>query len=261
MAYTSNIPFSALTGEERTLCDRVEDMLHSAMYRGIPKYTAFLDERQQAVAQQAAAGIQGGRYGLFGGYENAERRIFAALPDYLDPEDTAGYPIQAVTVTWPKQYPLTHRDLLGALMHLQIKRETVGDILVGPGLAVLFLRDPVGDVVQSELLLVGRVGVQCAFGLPEQLPAAHTLQPISGTVSSLRLDAVVSLLTKSSREQAARLVRTGAVAVNAIAWDSPSKQVEVGDKISVRGQGKFIFSELGGSTKKERIHITCHKYI
>lgn len=260
MAYTSNIPPSSLSAEERQFADRIADMAEICDRRGTPKFSAFLDEREQAIARgiPCPAGVC---CGFWGGYPGAERALYYALPDYLDPADPGLYPIRGLTVRYPRQFPLSHRDFLGALMNLRIKREAIGDILVGEGVAVLFLWEPVFQPVLDELAKVGRVGVTLTPGLPDQLPQAHSFSEISGTVSSLRLDSVTALIIRQGRDSTARLIRSGAVSVNAVVADSVSRHVEPGDKISVRGYGKFIIQEIGAPTKKDRLHITCLKYI
>lgn len=146
-------------------------------------------------------------------------------------------------------------------MGLMIKREAIGDILVGEGLSVLFVTEPVAGVVLGELLKVGSCGVSCEQGLPDELPSAHQYRSIGGTVSSLRLDCVVALLTNLSREKASQLIRSGLVSKNAQPMDSISKEVAEGDKLSIRGYGKFLVGSAGTVTKKGRIHLECKKYI
>ena len=194
------------------------------------------------------------------GFAEAERRIFGALPDWMDPQDGTGYPVAGITVQFPAQFSLSHRDFLGALMHLGLKRDSIGDILVGEGVVVLFVRDTVQPLLLAELVKVGRVGVKTAPGVPEQLPQAHRFEECSGTVSSLRLDAVAAFFIREGREKAARLIRSGMVTVNGAVCESVSAQVQPGDKIAVRGHGKFVLQQVGARTKKERLHITCLKY-
>ena len=260
MASTSDLPVSSLTAEEHRFLERVREMVESCADRGTPRFTAFLDERQQRIARSAGS-APGVECGFFGGYEGAERALFYAVPDYLVPADGEEiFPIVPVTAAYPERFPLEHRDFLGALMNLGLRREAIGDILIGPGIAVLFLWEPVAELVLAELTRVGRVGVRLSRGKPPELPAAHSFETITGTVSSMRLDCVVSLVTRESRDDSARLVRSGLVAVNAAVVESPSAKVGEGDRISVRGYGKFIVGEIGAPTKKERLHLICQKY-
>ena len=260
MAYTSDLPPSALTAEEKLFLERIRDLVELCDQRGIPRFSAFLDERQQRIARSAGS-LPGVTCGFWGGFPEAERKLFYALPDYCSPEDPSLYPIRTLTASFPRQYSLSHRDFLGALMNLGLRREAIGDILVGEGTAVLFLWEPVADLVLTELTKAGRVGLRLTEGCPDELPAAHAFQELAGTVSSMRLDCVTALLTRESRDSAARLIRSGLVTVNSAAEQSVSFQVREGDKIAVRGHGKFVVREIGAPTKKDRLHITCLKYL
>lgn len=99
--------------------------------------------------------------------------MLGAFPDYTDlmQEPAALFDcIQPVTLRYRAQDKLSHRDFLGSLMGLNITRESVGDILVGEGIAVLFVLRPVLPIIQEELAKVGRVGVRCENALPSELP-------------------------------------------------------------------------------------------
>lgn len=174
MAYTSDLPLSALSGEEKLFLERIRDLVTLCDQRGIPRFSAFLDERQQRIALSAGS-LPGVTCGFWGGFPDAERKMFYALPDYCSPEDESLYPIRIITAEFPRQYALTHRDFLGALMNLGLRREAIGDILVGEGRAVLFLWETVADLVLSELSKAGRVGLRLTEGRPEELPGSPFL--------------------------------------------------------------------------------------
>ena len=123
-----------------------------------------------------------------------------------------------ITAEFPRQYSLTHRDFLGALMNLGLRREAIGDILVEEGRAVLFLWETVADLVLSELAKAGRVGLKLTEGLPEQLPAAHAFQEIAGTaVSYTHLDVYkrqVDKVALANPQISFRFIRDGQVKLN-----------------------------------------------
>ena len=60
--------------DERRLMRRVEELCRVAQSRGIPRYTGFLSDREQSLAQAACnkAGCDCIRF--WGGFEGAERR-------------------------------------------------------------------------------------------------------------------------------------------------------------------------------------------
>lgn len=249
---------------DRLLLSRLADLCDLAEKRGKPCFSAFLNEHEQALAVQYGLLNTSGVRCLFeGGYEGAQRRMFAVAngcTDRISLGET-DYPFTALTILFPKGYTVSHRDVLGSLMALRIKREAVGDILVGDCLAVVFLLDAAVELALSELLKIGHVGVKCQRGKPEALPPAFKVETCAGVVSAMRLDAVVAMLTGESRANSVRLINQGYVQKNAQTQTSLFKEVAEGDKLSVRGFGKFMIAAIGSPTKKGRFHITYLKYI
>ncbi len=193
---------------------------------------------------------------LFGGYEDSERQMVAFIPEYED----ADFPISAVRITSPMLKSLSHRDFLGSVLGLGIKREKCGDILIFENECYIIAHSEIASFISSNLTKVGRVGVKCEdcplsdIRLPEK-----SFTPISGTVASLRLDAVVSLFVSKGRSHAAELVTAGFVFVNGILSDKNDMRLSDGDTISVRGHGKAIL-EISGKSKKDRTFVTLNKF-
>lgn len=247
-----------LDDAERMLAARVEDLARAADGRGIARFSAFLDRRQREIAACAlSAAVRPHRF--FGGHDDAERMILGVAPD--GPPAKEDFPLAPITVRYRSEEGLTHRDLLGALMAMKVKREAVGDILVGDTFAVVFVLEPVVWPILQEMERVGRAGVICEAGRPDVLPAAKVTEERRGVVSSLRLDCVTALLANVDRASAQRLVRSGLTQVNARAVDNPSREIAQGDILSIRGHGRFLLAQVRGRTKKNRIHITFEKYI
>lgn len=241
---------------------RLEDMVSRCERDGTAVFSAFLDERQCAEAElwlRANAGAL--RYALYGGYPDARRRMLAVYPDYFGEDISDMFPMKCLTFTFRREDRLTHRDFLGSFMGQQLKREAVGDIVVKEGIAQTFVTDVAAKLIASSVTKIGRVGVKICGDRPFELENAQQFQDISGTVASLRLDCVVSLAAKVSREKAAALIRADRVDVNHITADSLSRELREGDILSVRGCGRFVLSGINGETKKRRIHIILRKYI
>lgn len=246
--------------DDRLFLSHIQDAISIASSRDISKFVGFIDERQRAVVTQYIARQKIDNYSFWGGYEGAKRVFFCALSSYAENDDYSIFPIVPITFTYRKSDTLSHRDFLGSLMALNIKREVVGDILVGEGVAVVFLSSAIAPMVLSEIKKIGKVGVKLTEGVPEVLPIREEFEEISGTVSSLRLDCVVGFITNLSREKSANLIKLKKVSINHFECDSVSKLVTQGDIISIRGVGRFVFSAVLGVTKKERLKITVLKY-
>jgi len=84
---------------------------------------------------------------------------------------------------------------------------------------------------------------------------------IRDTVSSLRLDSVVSSAFSISRGKAAEAITAGQVQLNWAVCTKAAAEVEQGDTISLRGLGKCVLEEVGNRTKKDRIFISIKRYL
>ncbi|MGN1416489.1 MAG: RNA-binding protein [Oscillospiraceae bacterium] len=244
--------------DERIFLAHVEDMISLCERDCSPKYTDFLDERRAMLARSLLEGRGYSDYRFFGGYEGAVRTQLCVYPEYFAPDD-ADYPIKAVRFSYRSQDKPTHSQFLGTIMSLQIKRGLVGDIIVSEGHTdVLVCLEAADDVLS--LSKIGRVGVKTALVGFEGITRQDSFDELSRSVSSLRLDCVVSAATDLSRDKTSALIKAEGIDVNYSAVYSPSHILSEGDVFSVRGKGKFILSETGGRSRRDRIFITLKKY-
>lgn len=223
-----------------------------------PSFLGFLDESEAAfcrdfLRREPVAHL------MWGGYEDAERVMAGFFPDYMEPVGEE-FPLEALTFTYRSSDRLGHRDFLGAFMRLGIERSVIGDILVGEGRTVAFVRREMAQYFLDNLRKIGRVGVKADFGFEVPLPVIREYQAISGVVASARLDCMAALLCRTSREKAAKLIRLGLVAINHQEALEPDQRLEKNDVVSIRGHGKFIIDSFGPLTSKGRLTVNCRKY-
>ncbi len=240
------------------LRDRARDAVLIAEKTCAPHFIGFLTAEERALLLKEAGGEN---ISFFGGYEDAERVFFAALPDWCQKDNNEIFPIVPLTLSFKEDYALAHRDFLGTLMSLGIKRECVGDILIEKGRAVVFLSRDIAEFVMLNLTKVGGVGIVAKKGFEVPLPGLGTLCDFSDTVASLRLDCVVSALAKVSRGEACRMIETGLITVNSLPQEKITKTVSKNDKITLRGRGKFIIDDVSGVSKKGRVILKYKKYV
>lgn len=247
--------------EDRLLLARVWDKYEQAGRRNVPAATAFLSPREQQLAQALlnAAGVRGG-WAFDGGYEGAERKILLFLPDWM--EEPSGDELVFLRAAFHGEEGLTHRDLLGSLMGLGVARERVGDILAAPHSADIVAAPSLRDFFLREWDRAGRVKLTVTeigrSGL--FLPQAQ-VKTVRDTVSSPRLDAVVSSAFSMGRGRAAELIAAGRVNLDHIPCIKADKAVAEGAVITVRGLGRAKVAQLGGLTKKGRIGIVIERYV
>ena len=251
--------------DERLVLARVMDKLELARSRCVPAHTFFLTLAQQDAAARLIAACGHPAHLFWGGWEGAERRLAAFLPDWMEPEDfTAAEdaPITALTLTPSGGEHLTHRDYLGSILGLGLTREKIGDLLVGEGYCQVLLLREVEHVLLTQLSQVGRARVQVTpCPLSELRPPEQKTKTIRDTVPALRLDAVASTGFSLSRSRMAALISSGRLSLNGRECDKPDRAVEEGAVLSCRGLGKCVLREVSGTSKKGRIMIVMERYL
>jgi RNA-binding protein YlmH len=139
-------------------------------------------------------------------------------------------------------------------MALGLSRDALGDILEEPH-AVICLPELEGFIAEN-LSQAGRVHIKAQPVSLSELPARRESWDIkSGTVASLRLDAVLAMAFALSRGKAAALIESGRVSLDHILCLSPANELREGSLISARGLGRAKLLELGGLTKKGRLSV------
>ncbi len=249
-----------LEDEDVYLLDRVSDWMVSSEQRYKTSFSAFLDERQSELCRRLCASKKFERAILWGGYEGAERCMLCVYPPFeeITHED---FPMKALAFSYRAQDRLSHRDILGALMSLGIKRDSVGDILVGEGKSFAFLRDAAAQTALMNVEKIGRTGVRVTEGFDPSCVREPTTVEVTGFAASLRADCVLSIALGLSREKCAKLIKSTGIAVDHLTRYSPDTKLEEGCRFSVRGYGKFLFKSVDGVSKKDRIHITVCKFV
>lgn len=253
---------------DKQLEARLSDLARAAD-RGIASPTFFLSPEERAEAEDyLTRGAY--RFAVSGGYEEAERRMILLLPDYVEPDyvdwDDYFVPLAILTSGY---VGLSHRSFLGALVALGIDRSAMGDILLLPFGAVVFVTPSIADFLLSNPSPLERVGadkvhVKDERSYPSMREAIdgyrRAYEPFTDVVASTRLDCAVSAFARVSREKAKTLIESGQVSHNYKVASRPDAAFAVDDVISVRGVGKFRIESLK-ITQKERIRIEAKRYI
>lgn len=243
--------------DERHFVRRIEDMAWAAAGGGV-RYTRFLSDREQALAAAALARA-GVPYGLWGGYDGAERMVLCI--GEAAAETAAEVCCLQITPS-PVNAPLEHRDYLGALMGLGVERACIGDIVPQQsGGVCAFMVPAAARLAADELREVGRFCVRAVLGEgPEGAVALPQRQMRTASVASLRLDAVLAAMMQVSRTQAVQCIRSGAVAINHMPVQSAHADVFENDVFSVRGYGKYKLCTVGGKSRKGRTIVSYFQY-
>lgn len=248
---------SALTQEDTLFVKHILDLCELSEKRSMPVFSTFMDMGRRAVCEEVLSSLR--LNGCFyGGFDEAERTILGFYPDFLEPE-FSDFPTKCVKFSFRKADKLSHRDILGSLMAMQIKREMIGDIIISDGCAEAMVYDTIASEAES-ICKIGRVGVSSTLIEAPDIMPERKFRLISGTVPSMRIDCIASLAMNVSREKASAALRAENILLNYRTVSDNDKAVSEGDILSVRGYGKFRIGKIGGETKKGRIHLTIEKY-
>jgi len=244
---------------EKQLFSRLKSMTELSVRHCKPYYSDFLNELQisKAIEWLKRNGVS--EYVFWGGYENAERLMLSVYPEYLCPMNSE-FPVECISVRYRTADKLNHRDFLGSLMSYGIKREAVGDIVVGEGITSFFVKEELSDYIRAQMCRVGRTGVQLTEQTVDFESITQDFQELEGTVSSLRLDSVLSAALKLSRSKTQALIETGLVVSNSLVTYNSDSKISSGDRISVRGYGKFTVEISGEMTRKGKYRILIKKF-
>lgn len=254
----------AQTSEERLLLTQIAEKADICRERCYLTSTRFLDLRESSLTQQllTALGITNGL--LCGGYDRAERQVLCFLPEWMQADTLADHednPLTAIRCSRHRGDSLTHRDYLGSLMGLGVRRDCIGDILVGEhGADVIVLRE-ITPFLLMNYEKAGRKRLDVS-----EIPLAALIAPeekvtfVRDTVASLRLDAVVASLFRLPRTKAADAVKAGKVFLNQQQCLRPDRDVAAHDRITLRGTGRGEVDDILGESKKGRVVVSLKRF-
>lgn len=254
--------------DDKLLVSKMLDQIDLCSKRNKMQNTDFLDERQKNILQKALNRMKIENYIVFGGFEEAERNTYIFYPEKWNKEiveQNYDEVIQIVEIMLPNelQGKYTHKDYLGGLMKLGLKREKIGDIIVwSEGAHIIVLNEIVQFLEQYLTTLTRFQKAQITVKPIKDLhPCNIQKEEIEIIVSSMRLDNIISELIKTSRAKAEEIISEQRVLVNYEIVEKVSKSINIGDKITIRGKGKFEIEEQIGNTKKGRTILLVEKYV
>lgn len=223
----------------------------------------FSDFMSPTSLYEVTASLRGGDFSVCGGAEFAERQMirFGSEGEFGYEEPFPITVLEIALIGGKFASPITHRDVLGAVLNLGIERQKIGDIFVNGNLCYVIADSAVAQLILAELQSVGRnkVTVKEVDSVPSEL--APKKKEIEFSVSSNRADAVLCKVFGLSREVGAELFERGLVAISGKPCGSPSKPLKEGDTVTVRGYGKMAFEGEGGTSKKGKLYVKVNLFV
>lgn len=178
---------------EQELCrKRLLDLSRQADRKGIVLFSDFLNLNEQNIFHSLQKELYTTAE-LSGGYEQAERQMVAFIPDALCYEWS--YPFVCIHAV--PQYPkyaekLTHRDVLGALMHLGLDRSKIGDIVLLENDIYIFCSETISDFIMDQFTQIRHTMIRSS--IIEDVSTLKVHPVLRNTMIWLHLTALMPLL-------------------------------------------------------------------
>lgn len=192
----------------------------------------------------------------FGGFLDSERRMISFNNLYDIP-----YPMKILKITNPSKFKkLTHKDYLGSIMSLGILRDKIGDLITKENVCYVSLSEEISDYIIMNLEKISSVPCIIEEFLGDTSDISIDFKEEVILVNSLRLDSVVSKITKKSRSFAQELISDGKALKNYNIIRDKSDEISISDRITIRGYGKFIVHSVPSTSKSGKLKVIIKKY-
>ncbi|MFT9598361.1 RNA-binding protein [Mesobacillus sp.] len=242
--------------EEREFIDQVINWKEYVEQNYAPKLTDFLDPREQQILSTVIGKHPDVKWELFGGAKGTERKRALLFPEYLEAKEE-DFQIKLFGIDYAKKFVnIEHRQVLGSLMSLGLKRGKFGDILIDGDVVQFFAADEIADYIRLQLESIGRASIGLSeLPIEKAVGITEEWNEMTTTVSSMRLDTVMSALFNLSRQKSQLLIQQGQVKVNWTAIENTAFECGEGDIISARGYGRAKMITIEGKTKKDKYRV------
>ncbi|MBS8263382.1 RNA-binding protein [Mesobacillus boroniphilus] len=242
--------------EEREFIDQVINWKEYVEQNYAPKLTDFLDPREQQILSTVIGKHADVKWEFFGGAKGTERKRALLFPEYLEAKEE-DFQIKLFGIDYAKKFVnIEHRQVLGSLMSLGLKRGKFGDILIDGDVVQFFAAEEIADYIRLQLESIGKASIGLSeLPFENAVAIAEEWNEMNTTVSSLRLDTVMSALFNLSRQKSQLLIQHGQVKVNWTAIENTAFECGEGDVISARGYGRAKMITIEGKTKKDKYRV------
>lgn len=188
----------------------------------------------------------------WGGFESAERRCII-----FNKNDYGYFDIDVLKLSINTKFnkALEHRAVLGSILGLGITRNKIGDIIFENDDCYVFVKSDISNYIQFNLEYVGRTKVKVEVS--EYTPVGDSIcsELKTTTVSSLRVDTIISNITNYSRSEVKKLFEKELILVNWRVCNNTSYTVKEGDTITIRKYGRIKLENIKGFSKKGKYII------
>lgn len=199
------------------------------------------------------------RFKKMGLTDGCEKNMIAIYP--REYEDILEFPLVYFKITNLSKFKsLAHKDYLGSILGIGIKREVLGDLIVEEDCCYGVASEESFEIIEEKLDTVGRNPVKLSKITLEEVPELK-YEILNLTLASIRIDNVVSGLINLSRNRSLEYIENGSVSVNYSIEKDKSRVLKEGDIVTISKKGKFIFLKIDGENKKGKLKIQIKRFV
>ncbi|HVJ48216.1 RNA-binding protein [Desulfitobacterium sp.] len=198
-------------------------------------------------------------YQIQGGFPDSERVCYFLSKNSDDFEQVREGIALLTVVSLDPHVDLEHRQILGSLMGLGLKRELIGDIHPEIQGMIVAVVSEIADYLLQEWRKAGRANIRVERVHGELHLSEDPGEELRITVASSRIDAIVASSFKAARGVVQEWINQGKVKRNDLMISRADLEVKSGDIISCRGQGRLRLLD-DSETRKGRIAWTIIIY-
>lgn len=153
----------------------------------------------------------------------------------------------------------THKDFLGSIMALNIKRELIGDIFVINNIGYVYVSKKIDDYIINNLKEIGKN--KCVVSISDKRDFNYEYKILNISIFSNRLDLFVSSLLNISRNKALEFINNSLVLVDNKIIKDKSYELEEKKLLTIRKKGKFLINKKLKNNKKNKEIWEVLRYI
>lgn len=189
-------------------------------------------------------------YHIFKLFDDAEKLIV-----YRDKLDITLFEIKTSS-------NLEHREILGALFSHNLSDTSFGDIIISNGRYFIVVLNILKDYMKNNFISIGKKKVKLVE-VDLSLVKDYKLNyiDINISVSSIRLDNVISKLIPTSRSNCCNLIKDKKIIVNYNLCTNKNYTLNDNDIFSIRGVGKFKYIGVNYIKTNGKMSILIKKYM
>lgn len=237
-----------MTKEDKFLISRIMDLYKRYQKQNVSCATSFLDEASYLFLSNYLNG-QRVSYHTYQAHPLCSKKVI-----YFGEDDSfvTNYRFKN------QEGKIKHSDVLGSLFGLGLSHEMIGDIFVESDYISFSILTKVVSLLKQEFHTVSRYSITLEE-YPISLKEPHEEEE-KISVSSMRIDCVLSRLIPCSRKGSLDFLKDGRILLFYKEVNSPNVVLKEGDILSIRGVGKYRIGEQKGFSKSGKIILNVIKY-